>query len=453
MNNFWRYLLLAVVLFAGALVFIVVRNWDTVSLAWENAAAMTEGSEDARSITSPEGLTAYLSRHPGRVSLVTMSTDGIAQQAHNADARRPLYRFPHLLLLAAATERMHDGRLDSTEQVPLEDIGAFALPGLTDAAHAEMVDSLRAQGHVRGEAIPLGHVVRGMVTHQSTAAADWLMRRLGRQTVAGLPEAYGLTNSDAPRPMSGTYVTWLRARNASSDSLRIEPHLGMTSDTYADTVWAATNRIATDASFRTSVVSPLAEEGTGLSVTQQRDLANATFPAGTALDYARLLAQVYTGGPNARSTGTAPVQSGWMQMQALLETQLSHAPEGGGTQRQDASQPDSQALAASTRPDSLVSDSTRRNKILQPEAIADVAGAYPGLLTLGGYARNNGVGDRSDPGAYVVVLLMNDLPIAVFYQLAQTGIDKGLFLELAVDEETPERVVSQIRRDADGDPS
>jgi hypothetical protein len=41
--------------------------------------------------------------------------------------------------------------------------------------------------------------------------------------------------------------------------------------------------------------------------------------------------------------------------------------------------------------------------------------------------------------------MMHDLPVAVFYQLAQTGIDKGLFLQLLADDDAPERIVRQIR--------
>jgi hypothetical protein len=393
---------------------------------------MTEGSEEARRIESPEDLTAYLSRHPASVSLAVISGTGTVQHGHRAEAKQPLYRLPHMLLLAAAMERMHDARLDSTEQVPLEEIEAFALPGLTGEAYEEMVDSLRAQNQVRGDALPLAAVVRGMVTYQSAAAADWLMTRLGREVVDGLPEAYGLTQSDAPRPVSGTYVTWIRERNASADSLRIEPSLGMAPEAYADTVWAAASQLAADASFRETTAASLAERGTGLSVIQQRELAAVTFPAGTALDYARLLAQIYAGGPIAPEGGTASGGSGWRDMQALIETPL----------RQMA------APAVSERIDSLAAvGGLRSADPSRTVALANVAGAYPGLLTLGGYARS-AAHTTSSPDASqvrIVVLMMHDLPVAVFYQLAQTGIDKGLFLQLLADDDAPERIVRQIR--------
>jgi hypothetical protein len=41
--------------------------------------------------------------------------------------------------------------------------------------------------------------------------------------------------------------------------------------------------------------------------------------------------------------------------------------------------------------------------------------------------------------------MMHDLPMAVFYQLAQTGIDKGLFLELLLDAEATERLAGALR--------
>lgn len=429
MNNFWRYLLLAVVLFVASIVFVVVRNWDTVSIAWENATALQEGGEEAQQISTPEDLAAYLGRHPEKVSLAVIRGDGTIGDTAAARTERPLPRLPMVLLLAGAAEQMADGRLDPEARVPVGELERFALPGLTASAHEEMVDSLTAAGRVEtgpsGTAtLSVREVVMSLHTFQNRAAADWLIQRMGRQTVEALPERFGMAASAAPRPTAATYLTWMRhARggdvvseetDAAPDGTLPGPYLGMVRTAYLDSVYATADRLAEEA-YRNAVTEALTERGTALSVKAQRAYAMATFPRGTALDYARLMAQVRT------SNGEA-----WSWLRTLIETPLADA----GVE----------AAADSVVQEALPLDTSSVDRSL--ESVADVAGAHPGILTLAGYGRMASA-DAEPP---VVVLMMHDLPVAVFYQLAQTGIDKGLFLELLLDESAAERLTQSLRR-------
>jgi len=61
--------------------------------------------------------------------------------------------------------------------------------------------------------------------------------------------------------------------------------------------------------------------------------------------------------------------------------------------------------------------------------IASKAGALPGLVSFVGYVRR---GQGHPPR--VMALFMEDLPIAVFYHLMQTGLDRGFQLQLLTDE-------------------
>jgi hypothetical protein len=72
---------------------------------------------------------------------------------------------------------------------------------------------------------------------------------------------------------------------------------------------------------------------------------------------------------------------------------------------------------------------------LSLRAVASTGGATPGLLSLAGYARREG-----DAPPRVVVLVLERLPMAVFYHLLQTSLDKGLFLRLLGDDAFFDRV-------------
>lgn len=397
MSNFWRYLLFAVVLFIGSIAFIVVRNWDTVSVMWENATAMNEGSREAGTIRSPDDLVTYLAEHPERVSLVVRDASEAAEARTSvrAGVARPAHRFSQMLLLAEAERQMEAGMLDSTAQVPLDSVGLFALPGVTSQAHDRAVDSLRSAGLVSDGAVPLAAVVRGIETFTDAAAADWLMMRLGRETVLSLPEAYGLSASAAPRPATGVYLAWRDARRAAL-SRGVSPdsahHVAV--ETLANGLEVAgrsfdlAERLRADASFRQDVLAPLDDGVTELTFRQQRDLARVGHPRVAAEAFADVMASLVRG-----DLATAGVSA---RLSRQIEQQV--------------------------KPDSL-------GNTPRVSAIGSMAGAYPGMLHFAGYARHaDGQPDR------VVVMVLEDLPLAVFYHLAQTGIDKGLVLQLLIDD-------------------
>lgn len=398
MRNFWRYLLFAVVLFIGALAFIVVRNWDTVSVMWENATAMNEGSREAGTIRSPDDLVTYLTEHPAKVSLVVRdaTAEAEARTAVRADVARPAHRLSQLLLIAEAERQMQAGTLDSTAQVPLDSVGVFALPGVTSQAHGRAVDSLRSAGLVADGAAPLAAVVRGIETFTDAAAADWLMMRLGRETVLSLPESYGLSDAAAPRPATGLYLAWREARD---DALS---RGGTPDSAHAAAIAELSNaaevpgrafdlakRLQSKAVYRSDVLAPLEDGVTELTFRQQRDLARVGHPRVTADAFARVMTRLVR----------------------------------GDLASQDVSARLSRQIEQQVQPDSLGNSPP-------VSAVGSLAGAYPGMLHFAGYARHTGEGsDR------VVVMVLEDLPLAVFYHLAQTGIDKGLVLQLLIDDE------------------
>ncbi|PEN12875.1 hypothetical protein CRI94_12795 [Longibacter salinarum] len=415
MNNFWRYLALAFVLFVAALAFIAVRNWDTVSLAWDNATALQEGRQEAANIQTPDALAEYLGNHPEKVSLAVLSASGEVKDTVHATVDRPLHRLPMIALLTDASRMMDEGALDSTEQIPISEIGRFALPGLTASGHERMVDSLSVSGAIHDGAIALGDLFEAIHIFENQAAADWLMMRMGRDAMTSLPDRLSLSGSMAPQPYSATYLTWMQAVRDSSAGKRppVDSFLGMEARAYRDRVYSIADRLSSDGAYRTEKKEELTTRGTDLSVRQQRDYAMATLPRGTALDYARLMA-------NIRSTPG----DGWPRLRSVLERPV------GSTDRLTTA-----AGADTLRPDTMdVAFDAASVRV-----VADVAGAHPGMLTLAGYARTN-----ADDRARVVVLTLHDLPIAVFYQLAQTGIDKGLFLELLLDEQATQRFMRTV---------
>lgn len=182
---------------------------------------------------------------------------------------------------------------------------------------------------------------------------------------------------DGGVPLGGLFVAW--AQSARADAL--DTFLASTRVDRA--AWALSRRLRTDGAFRGATEADLAAHGLGLSLDDQRRAADATFPHLHATVFARELADL----------AKAPTPAA----RAFLTV---------------ATEPATDALRARGG-----------------ERLGVFGGGFPGLQSTAGILT------RADGGGRLVVLLLDGLPHAVFYHLAQTGLDVGLVLDqLGLDE-------------------
>jgi len=403
MMDFKHHILLAGLLFVGAVAFIAVRNWDTVSTVVDNATALNEGGTRASAIRSPADFADYLAAHPEQVSLVAFDVGASdpALRLH-ADSVRALAAVPRMLLLAEYVRQAASGRIDPERAVPVDSASAFALPGVT-APKGQAADSL--WWTPTGESLALRDIARRVAVRNDDVAADWLWSTLGPQAVRTAPNRLGLPSSTAPQSTSGRYLAWTQpasgadAENRELNDADLHRRLEAAAARSDEAHWARTTamarRLQSDAAFRRQVRDDLEVRGSRLSLRRQEALTQATGPRGTAADYAALAARIATG----RDHDGAPKP----QMHTLLERTLT---AGAPT---DSSQFPFQVLAVQS-------------------------GASPGVLSFAGYAR------RTDGRTRAIALFMDGLPYAVLYHLLQTGIDKGFVLQLLGDDAFFERM-------------
>lgn len=175
-------------------------------------------------------------------------------------------------------------------------------------------------------------------------------------------------------PLDGLLFAW--ARSSAGDSL--DTFLARDRAATGRAAWALTRRLRADDAFRQSVEADLTAHGLGLSRDDQRQAAAATFPRLRASTLARELADL----ASSRDSISAKF------------------------------------LTVATDP---ATDSLRARG---GERLGVFGGGFPGLQSTAGILT------REDGGGRVVVLLLDGLPHAVFYHLAQTGLDVGLVLQL-----------------------
>ena len=246
--------------------------------------------------------------------------------------------------------------------------------GRLDSSAVVPLDTLARYHLPRGDDQPWRHLVAeaGADSAVSVAALARLALRRNHATATGW-----LLEHQRPVPVPG-----LDAPRSHLDLVTtwMEAHPGEAAGAPRK-VGTAARRYRSDPAFRDSLRRHLRSVGTGLSLAAQRRLARETLPRGTAAAYADLLLRVVD------DRLVTPEAS--RLFRDVLE---GPAPETGGF-----------------------------------DAVATEGGSMPGHIAVAAYGR------RADGTARVVVLLLEDLPMAVYYRLTRTGLDKGLVLQLLAD--------------------
>ena len=371
---------------------VVGRNWTTFSLIYDNMTAMNEGKQAAQQVRYPSDLLAYIEAHPEQVSLVAYDV-GRAEEGvfFQAEQPRPVASLPTLMLVAEYARRTAAGELQPKQRVPLDAMAPYALPG----AGAEQHERARSQWRTRDvidadSTVALQHVVQAIAQYGDRAATDWFMAHLGRAQVEALPARLGLAGCAPPHPSSGMHLSWNHHATTQPVEARLATYRTMPAEAYTDRVYELTDRLQRDTAFRQREEERLRRRGTDISLRQQRALAQATYPQGTATAYARWMDRLAQDAPPSDSVS------------AFVQRQLEQT----------------------VQPDSLQAVGTSSTL-----TIGSKAGAVPGVISFAGYVR---YGDGRPPR--VVALLMEEVPIGLFYHLLQTGLDRGFYLQLLTDD-------------------
>ncbi|MDX1531389.1 MAG: serine hydrolase [Rhodothermales bacterium] len=380
-----RHLPIVTGLFLIAVALVLAANWAAVERAVENATAMSEGAAEARALSHPDSVLAYLARHPEQASLVAFDTDRPGEGVYyRAGVPRPLVGVPTLLALAEYARQVGAGALSPDAPVPAERL---------EEARLTVRRAAPAAGPLP-DRLPLEAVVERAVRRYDAAAADVLLERLGREGIERLPRRLGLGGTEPPVPLAGLYLAWGDTAVGPAPA-RVAAYEAMPRARFRDEAERYARRYRTDRAYREAERERLRLYGFEMGLGEQRAVAAATLPRGTAAGYGALLAA------------------------ALRDSLFS--PAASAVFRRHAERP----IPASLRAD--------------VEALAQTGSAFPGVVSFAGYAR------RPDGSGRVVVLLLEGLPTAVFYHLAQTGIDAAFELALFGDDAFFEQTRTALR--------
>ncbi|HMB92150.1 MAG TPA: hypothetical protein VKP65_14960 [Rhodothermales bacterium] len=397
--------LLPLLISTGLLLFLgivmVIAYFDTFRLMGQNMAAMGEGRELAESIRSPDDLLAYIADHPEAVSLITYEVgQEDAGVFYGADSLRPVVGVTRLLVLLDYARQTEQGLIDADSRVPLDTLASYFLPVSDQGGHDRLVQYFVAQDAIDADSTVAWEAVADAMMQGFAAATDLLIDQLGRDQPGQLSEKLDLS-LEAPLPSNGLFLSWSNHTLTSPPEQRLARLQSLSPAVYADSVYNLAAAYRHDFGFQWKERARLIERGTDLNLRQQRALAQATLPRGTARAYVHLLTQALS--------------------DSLLTPAISQ-----------------RLIEGIERP---LGDSTQA--VFQ--RIGSQAGSFPGLISFVGFAQRAG-----SSRTRVVALFMDDLPIAVFYHLMQTGIDRGFVVQLLGDDAYVEQVRQRLSASAGG---
>ncbi len=142
----------------------------------------------------PSEALAYIQANAEEVGVLCYSSDGVEPVIeHNADQPFVLASTAKIIILAEFARQTAEGMIDPQEEVPLEDVNRYWVPGSDGGAQQMWIETLDG-----AETVTLMQVANAMIQFSSNAAPDYLLARLGDE---GFPELYarlGLENTDLP---------------------------------------------------------------------------------------------------------------------------------------------------------------------------------------------------------------------------------------------------------------
>lgn len=383
-----RHLQIAGGFFVIAMTGITLWHWQTFSHMFANMGALSEGKALAEAMQSPDDVVAYLRQYPDQASLVAFDLDtegkGIAWQAQETRATAGLMK---LQLLDAYVRQTKVGDLDSTETVAWQEWERFYLPG-ADQGYLQ-----RRQTEWAGGPVALQTLMDAALNEGDPISTDVVFDRLVREQPIDsvFVSREGIA---APLPLGGIFLSWNNHTLEAPLEDRVASYAGMDAIHYSSLVVDLMNEYTTNAAFQ-DLERELRTDGyAAIRLVDQRALALHTFPKGSAQAYANYVAELVD------STSASAFREHWFH----------DVSEGGG-----------QALF---------------------QAWGSVTGSFPGMFSFVGYAEREGKPPR------VVVLLLEDVPLAVYYHLTQTSLDKGVPLLLLADDDFFERTRRALSNDS-----
>lgn len=148
----------------------------------------------------------YLLKNPKKCAVYWVRNDSLLVD-HRSDTLMPLASTAKIIVAVEFAQQAAEGKINPEERVPLTELSRFYIPNTDGGAHPAWLESLKKQHLLRNGTASLREVAKGMMQFSSNANTEFLMWKLGLNTInANLPKL-GLVKHQLLYPfVSALYV-------------------------------------------------------------------------------------------------------------------------------------------------------------------------------------------------------------------------------------------------------
>lgn len=130
----------------------------------------------------------FLLKNPGKCAVYWVRNDSILVN-HRSDTLMPLASTVKIIVAVEFAQQAAQGKINLEERVPLGELSRFYIPNTDGGAHPAWLEGLKKQKLLENNTASLGEVAKGMMQFSSNANTEFLMWKLGLNTInANLPK-------------------------------------------------------------------------------------------------------------------------------------------------------------------------------------------------------------------------------------------------------------------------
>jgi D-alanyl-D-alanine carboxypeptidase len=191
-------MIIAIIITSAILVLLVAL---LVSAKWNNKP-------------DPAYVLKFIKTHPEQASLYVMRNGEVIADVQSGHLM-PLASVVKVIVAIEFSKQAAANKINALEQVLINDIEKFYIPGFDGNAHTIWLKNMESHNIIKNGCVDLLEIAKGMINHSSNANTEYLMMRLGLESIN-----QNLTELDLPQHqliypfVSSLYIPYeIRVRN------------------------------------------------------------------------------------------------------------------------------------------------------------------------------------------------------------------------------------------------
>lgn len=188
----------------------------------------------------PDFVQKYIDNNPDSASM-QLTINGEVIISKESKVKRPLASVVKTIIAVDYANQVVEGTVDPEELVQLSELDKFYLANTDGGAHPAWIEEMKDSGKIVNDRVPLQEVAKGMIMFSSNANTDFLIEKLGHESINRVIEALELENHDPVYPivsavLASTYLNDQQGGELSNSQLE-DMLQSMSLEEYRDLCW------------------------------------------------------------------------------------------------------------------------------------------------------------------------------------------------------------------------